>query len=228
MAMRLLLIEDEPKLARAIAKGLRQEAFAVDVAEDGPTGLAFATTEEYDLIILDRMLPGVEDGLDICKTLREKGYSTPVLVLTARDTVPDRVTGLNAGADDYLIKPFAFDELVARLHALLRRPVAVQDTVIEVADLSLNPQTHEVKRSGTPIELTQREFALLEYLMRNANRPVSKDQIMAHVWEYESDILPNTVEAFIVYLRNKVERPFKGQKLIHTVRGFGYRLASGE
>jgi len=223
--MRILIVEDEHKIANSIKKGLEQESYAVDVAYDGEDGLASALAEDYDVIILDRMLPGL-DGMAICRQLRQSKKHTPILMLTAKDQIRDRVEGLNAGADDYLIKPFSFEELLARIRALLRRPKETASTVLQVDDLSLNPATFEVTRSGKTIELSQKEFALLEYLMRNAGQVLSKDNIISHVWDFESDILPNTVEVYIGYLRNKIDRPFKSAKLLHTLRGFGYKLAS--
>lgn len=224
VAMRILVVEDEPKIARAIKKGLEQETFAVDVCMDGDEGLRFALDEPYDLIILDRMLPS-KDGVTVCKELRQAGKQTSVLFLTAKDKVGDRVDGLNAGADDYLIKPFAFEELLARVRTLLRRPTHLLSPVLTCDNLSLNTQTFEVTRDNKPIQLTQREFALLEYLLRHPNQIINKDTIIAHVWDYDADVLPNTVEVYIGYLRNKIDKPFKKQlPLIHTVRGFGYRL----
>lgn len=222
--MRILIIEDEHKIANAIRAGLEQETYAADVAYDSDDGLASARAEDYDLIILDRMLPGSQDGLEICKTLRSEGKHTPILMLTAKDKIGDRVEGLNAGADDYLVKPFAFEELLARIRALLRRPSASRGTVLTAADLSLDPAGFEVKRAGQAISLSAREFALLEYMMRNPNRVLTKDTIIAHVWDYDADVLPNTVEVYIGYLRHKIDQPFKGIELIKTVRGFGYKL----
>jgi DNA-binding response OmpR family regulator len=222
--MRLLVVEDEPKIARAIKKGLEQETFAVDICMDGDEGLRYALDEPYDAIILDRMLPGM-DGVMVCKELRAAGKQTPILLLTAKDKVSDRVDGLNAGADDYLIKPFAFEELLARVRTLLRRPTIVVSPVLECDNLSLNTQTFEVTRGGKDIQLTQREFALLEYLLRTNGAIVTKDKIIAHVWDYDADVLPNTVEVYMGYLRGKIDKPFKKfSPLIHTVRGFGYRL----
>jgi two-component system, OmpR family, response regulator len=224
-SMRILVVEDEPKIARAIKKGLEQETFAVDVCMDGDEGLRFALDEPYDAIILDRMLPSL-DGVSVCKELRAAGNHTPVLFLTAKDKVRDRVDGLNAGADDYLIKPFAFEELLARVRTLLRRPAQAISPVLTCGDLSLNTQTFMVSRAGNPIQLTQREFALLEYLLRQQGRIVTKDNLIAHVWDYDADILPNTVEVYMGYLRNKIDKPFKKPNLIQTVRGFGYKLGA--
>jgi DNA-binding response OmpR family regulator len=221
--MRILLIEDEHKIARALKKALEQESYAVDVAYDGDEGHAMATTEPYDAAIIDRMLPGEYNGLEIVKAMREAKIHTPVLLLTAMASVKDRTEGLDSGADDYLVKPFALEELLARVRALLRRPKEQQSTILTAGDLSLNTVTFEVKRGETPIQLTGKEFALLEYLMRNQDRPLPKELIISHVWDYDADILPNTVEVYIKYLRAKVDQPFK-TALIHTVRGFGYKL----
>lgn len=221
--MRMLVVEDEHKIAGAIKRGLEQESYAVDVAYDADTGLSMALGEEYDLIILDRMLPGLIEGVDIAKEVRANGIHTPILFLTAKDSTTDRVTGLNAGADDYLVKPFAFEELVARVRALLRRPHETVPNVLKLDDLEMNLASGIVKRGGKLVMLSAKEYALLEYLIRNQNMVLSKHQIINHVWDYDADILPNTVEVFIGYLRNKLERPFRGPKIIHTVRGFGYK-----
>jgi DNA-binding response OmpR family regulator len=220
--MRILIVEDEHKIANAVKQGLEQQSYAVDVAYDGDKGLEMATTEPYDLIILDRMLPGSVDGIGIVKSLRKQGIHIPVLLLTAKDRVLDRAAGLNAGADDYLVKPFAFVELIARVRALLRRPAQVNSPTLTYHDLSLNPESMAVERQGKLIELTTKEFALLEYLMRTSDRILTKDTIMQHVWNYDADILPNTVEVYIGYLRTKIDKPFGEPHLIHTKRGFGY------
>jgi DNA-binding response OmpR family regulator len=222
--MRILVVEDEHKIANAVKQGLEQQSYAVDVTYDGDSGLAMATTEDYDLIILDRMLPGSVDGIGILQHMREKGLHTPVLLLTAKDKVLDRAYGLNAGADDYLVKPFAFVELVARVRALLRRPRETNTPVLQYKDLVLDPENLTVERAGQSINLTQKEFALLEYLIRNPEKIITKETIMKHVWDYDADILPNTVEAYIGYLRNKIDKPYKNHPLIHTKRGFGYYL----
>lgn len=221
--MKLLLVEDEPKIARAVKLGLEQERSTVEVVHDGPTGLASALGDTYDAIILDRMLPGGMDGLEICEKLREKGVKTPILMLTAKGQIRDRVNGLNAGADDYLVKPFSFEELLARLRAITRRPQETNGTILEVGDLTLDTVSYDVRRAGKPISLSQTEYSLLEYLMRNKNRVLSKANIINHVWDFDADILPNTVEAYIGYLRTKIDKPFD-TALIHTVRGFGYRI----
>lgn len=221
--MRVLIIEDEHKIARALGKALEQESHAVDIAYDGDEGYAMATTEPYDIAIIDRMIPGEYDGLAIVKAMRDQKIHTPVLFLSALDSIQERTKGLDAGADDYLVKPFALEELLARVRALLRRPTEQQATVLTAGDLSLNTITYSVERAGKPIQLTSREFALLEYLMRNQGRPISKETIISHVWDYDANVLPNTVEVYVKYLRNKVDTPFDEQ-LIQTVRGFGYKL----
>ncbi len=220
--MRILTVEDDHKIAGAIKRGLMQENFAVDIEYDGESGLGAASTLPYDLIILDRMLPGM-DGVEICKKLREKQIHTPILMLTAKSNVSERVEGLNAGADDYLPKPFSFEELLARIRALLRRPKEAKNDTLQVDDLLLNTLSYSVERAGQPIQLSSKEFALLEYLMRNSGRVLSKENIMEHVWDFDADILPNNVEVYIGYLRNKIDKPFK-KSLIHTVRGFGYKI----
>ena len=223
--MRILVVEDEHKIANAIKKGLQQESFAVDVVYDADDGLASARADEYDLVILDRMLPGEMDGVGVCKELRAEGNHTPILMLTAKGAIRDRVVGLDAGADDYLVKPFAFEELLARVRALLRRPQDSLGLKLEVGDLSLDTTTYEVRRGDKVIDLSQREFSLLEYLMRNKGRTLSKEMIIQHVWSYDADVLFNTVEVYIGYLRNKIDRPFRGHaQLLKTVRGFGYKL----
>ena len=221
--MRVLVIEDEHKIANALRRALQQEKYAVDVSYDGDDGYAMATTEPYDAMIIDRMLPGEYDGLAIVRELRSLNIHTPVLLLTALGTVRDKTTGLDTGADDYLVKPFALEELLARVRALIRRPQDQQPSTLRAGNLSIDTTTFEVRRGGTPISLTQKEYALLEYLMRNQNRPLTKEMIISHVWDYDADILPNTVEVYIKYLRNKIDKkPFT--PLIHTVRGFGYKL----
>lgn len=223
--MRVLIIEDEHKIARAIKKALEQESYAVDISFDGDDGYAMATTEPYDVMIIDRMLPGEYNGLDIVKEVREQGIHTPILFLTALGRTEDKTTGLNSGADDYLVKPFAIEELLARVRALLRRPSEQHSPILTADNLSLNTIEHTVTHKGKDVRLTAKEFGLLEYLLRNKNRILTKDTIIAHVWDYDADILPNTVEVYIKYLRNKVDKPFK-TNLIQTVRGFGYKLSS--
>lgn len=222
--MRILIVEDEHKIARAIKEGLEEESYAADISFDGQEGLNAARYEEYDLIILDRMLPGGMDGTEICETLRKEGNHTPILMLTARDQIRDRVAGLNAGADDYLVKPFSFEELLARVKALLRRPHDSVGETLTAGELSMNTISHEVKRGDTAISLSSKEYALLEYMLRNKNKVLSKHNIITHVWDFDADILPNTVEVFIAYLRSKIDKPFTGPALIQTVRGFGYKI----
>ena len=219
----VLIIEDEHKIAGALKKALEQENYAVDVSYDGDDGYAMVTTEPYDIAIIDRMIPGEYDGIGVVKAMREAKIHIPVLLLTAMGNVRDRAKGLDSGADDYLVKPFAIEELLARVRALLRRPVEQQATVLTVGDLTLDTVKYSVKRAGNEINLTSKEFALLEYLMRNPERPISKEVIISHVWDYDADILPNTVEVYIKYLRMKIDAPYKSD-LIHTIRGFGYKL----
>jgi DNA-binding response OmpR family regulator len=221
--MRILVVEDEHKIARALKDGLEQESYAVDVAYDGESGLNTALNDDYDLIILDVMLPGLS-GLEVCKQIRDKSDHTPILMLTAKDQNRDIVQGLNTGADDYLAKPFSFEVLLARVRALLRRPSDSLGEVLRSADLSLNTTTKEVTRASKAIALSAKEYALLEYLLRNERKVLSKNNIITHVWDFDADILPNTVEVFIAYLRAKVDRPFDEPPLIQTVRGFGYKL----
>lgn len=220
--MRILVVEDEHKIANAMKKGLEQESFAVDVNYDGDDGLDSALTDEYDLVILDRMIPGEYDGIGVIQEMRKNKIHTPVIFVTAKDRIQDRVNGLDAGADDYLVKPFAFEELLARVRALLRRPQDSVGTVLEYEDLRVDLVNYKVTREDKNIDLTSKEFALLEYLLRNKERIVSKENIIAHVWDYDADILPNTVEVYMGYLRNKIDKPFNGPNLINTKRGFGY------
>lgn len=223
--MRILLIEDEPKISKAVKQGLELKGYAVDAVLDADSGYASASDDSYDLIVLDRMLPGSMDGIALCQRLRAEGIDTPVLMLTARGTIGDRVEGLNSGADDYLVKPFSFDELTARVRALLRRPKAQVGTELSVGDLTLNPTTYTVKRGQIPIKLSSKEFALLEYMMHHPGQVITKDMIINHVWDQTADILPNTIEVYIGYLRKKIDAPFpNSQPLLHTMRGFGYKL----
>ena len=214
--MKILIVEDEHKIANSIKKGFEQESWVCDVAYDGEDGYDLAITESYDVIVLDLMLPR-KDGLSIAKDLRHEGVHTPILMLTAKGEIDDKVVGLNSGADDYLVKPFAFEELIARVQALARRPEQIRNSKIEVRNLSLDSKTQEVIQNNKIIELSKKEYQLLEYLMKNKGKTLSKDDIISHVWNYESDILPNTVEVFVKYLRNKL-----GKDLIKTIRGFGY------
>ena len=224
--MKILIVEDEHKIANAMKQGFKQEHFVVELAYDGDSGLAAAKNDEYDIIILDRMLPGTMDGVEICKMIRASGVQTPIIILTAKGQIRDKVSGLNGGADDYMTKPFSFEELLARVRALLRRPQDNVGNVLQVEDLSLDTITYDVKRGKSSVKLSSTEFALLEYLMRNYGRVLSKTNIIDHVWDFDADVLPNTVEAYIGYLRNKIDRPFDGPALIHTVRGFGYKIGA--
>lgn len=224
--MRILIVEDEHKIGNSIKKGLEQESFAVDLAYDGNEGFDLASTEDYDLIILDLLLPGI-DGITICKKLREQKIHTPILMLTAKGRLEDKIKGLDSGADDYLVKPFAFEELLARIRALARRPKNSLNSVLIYNNLSLNTQSFQVKLGDTSIPLTKKEFSLLEYLLRHPETVLTKEQIISHVWNYDADILPNTVEVYIGYLRNKIDKPFKDKPaLIQTIRGFGYKIGA--
>lgn len=214
--MRVLIVEDEHRIANTIKEGLEQEHFAVDVAYDGEAGLDLASEDSYDLIVLDLLLPKV-DGVTFCKTLRSGGNHTPILVLTAKGQISDKVTTLDAGADDYLTKPFSFEELLARIRALTRRPQKMLNTLLKVGDMTLDSKLFEVKKAGKIINVTAKEFSLLEYLMRNAGKIITKDEIINHVWDYDSNILVNTVEVYVRNLRKKgIE--------IQTMRGFGYKI----
>ena len=222
--MRILVVEDEHKIANSIRKGLEQESYAVDVAYDGTSGYDLASTEDYDVIVLDLLLPGM-GGMEICKKLRAEKNHAPILILTAKGQLGDKVEGLNSGADDYLVKPFAFEELLARIRALFRRPKEAIAAILTCKDLSLNTITYEVKRKDKLIKLSSKEFSLLEYLMRHPKQIFTKEQIIGHVWNYDADVLLNTVEVYIGYLRNKIDRPFPEKPaLIQTVRGFGYKI----
>ena len=220
--MRILLIEDDVAIARSLKEGLEDEAYAVDVAHDGDEGYRTATADDYDAIILDIMLPSM-NGYEVCQALRQDGKRTPILMLTARDAEHDIVKGLDTGADDYLAKPFSFEVLLARLRAILRRPNEKLGEILRVGDLTLDPSLKKVMRASQEISLTTKEYGVLEYLMRNTGKVLSKEQIIAHVWDFDADVLPNNVELFIMFLRRKVDKPF-GKKLIHTVPGFGYKL----
>jgi DNA-binding response OmpR family regulator len=223
--MKVLVVEDEHKIANSIKRGLEQEHFAVDVAYDGESGYDLASSEQYDVIILDLMLPKMS-GIQVCTDLRKEGIHTPVLMLTAKGQIDEKVQGLNIGADDYMVKPFAFSELIARIKALARRPQKALSTVLTCDNLVLDTISYEVTRNGTPIQLSKKEFALLAYLLGHINQILTKEQIIQNVWNYESDILPNTVEVYIGYLRQKVDKPFpKSHQLIQTHRGFGYKIA---
>lgn len=220
--MRVLLIEDDTAIARSLKEGLEDEAYVVDVANDGSEGYRTAVADDYDVIILDIMLPGM-NGYEVCRALRNDGNKTPILMLTARDTERDIVEGLDTGADDYLAKPFSFDVLLARIRALLRRPNEKLEEILQVGDLKLDPSSKKVTRASQEINLTAKEYGVLEYLMRNKGKVLSKEQIISHVWDFDADVLPNNVELFIMFLRRKIDKPFES-KLIHTVLGFGYKL----
>ena len=222
--MRLLVVEDEPNISGFLNQGLGEAGYAVDVAHDGEDGLAYANVSEYDAIVLDIMLPK-KDGLTLLRELRDLGNYTPVLMLTARDALEDRVHGLDVGADDYLVKPFAFPELLARLRALLRRPPLQSDTTLAIGSLELDLARREVTRDGLPIDLSPREFSLLEYLMRHPNQVLTRTQIAEHIWSFDYFGGSNVVDVYIGYLRRKIGS-VDGKQLIHTVRGVGYRMIS--
>ena len=222
--MKILVIEDEDRIARAIKRGFEQEGWVVETVHRGDDGYELALESEYDVIVLDRMLPGME-GVAVAQALREKDVGTPILMLTAKTMISDRVDGLNNGADDYLPKPFAFEELVARVRALSRRPKKQQKNALSCGDITIDTLIYSVSRNGQEIVLSRREFMLLEYLVRNKGGVVSKDQIIDAVWDFDADVLPNTVEAHIKHLRTKLEDPFPTlPKRIITVRGFGYKI----
>lgn len=220
--MRILVVEDEPKVASFIRRALEEESYAVDVCGDGPSGSDWAQTVNYDLIILDLMLPGIP-GVEVLKRIRGAGIKTPVLILTARSEVDQRVKGLDAGADDYLTKPFAIEELLARVRALLRRAGGAPTGILQVDDLILNPVTREVTRGGQRVELTTKEYALLEYLMRNAGRVLTRSMITEHVWDLDFDTFTNVIDVYISYLRNKIDKG-REKSFIQTVRGSGYMM----
>ena len=224
--MRILLVEDERRIADFIRKGLSECGYAVDVASDGEEALDWPEVAEFDIIILDVMLP-VRDGIEVCRELRRRRVQTPILMLTARDAVEDRVRGLDSGADDYLVKPFAFAELLARLRALARREPSVSGTRLQAGDLTLDTATREVSRQDQSIALTSKEYALLEYLMRHPNQVLTRTMIAEHVWNYDFDNATNVIDVHIRNLRRKIDDPFP-RKLIHTVRGAGYRLSDRE
>ena len=218
--MRALVVEDQPKLASLIQRGLSEEGYAVDVAPDGPQALVRATATEYDVIVLDVMLPGL-DGFEVCRQLRARTVQSPVLMLTARDGVEDRIAGLDLGADDYLTKPFAFDELVARLRALTRRGALERTPVLEVGALRLDPRTKQVWRGDEEVELSAKEFALLETFMRHPGQVLSRFELLEHAWDFGYENRSNVVDVYVRYLRQKL-----GASTIETVRGAGYRLPS--
>lgn len=218
--MRILVVEDEKKVASFIKKGLEEENYAVDIAYDGEEGLVLADINEYDLILLDIMLPKL-DGIEVLRRIRGNGSGVPILMLTAKDAVEDIVSGLDSGSDDYLTKPFSFAELLARVRALLRRKTKEKTDLLTIDDLILSTSTHRVKRGGREIELTAKEYALLEYFMRNPNRILTRTLITEHVWDYHFDPSTNVVDVYVNYLRKKIDQGFE-KKLIHTIRGSGY------
>ena len=220
--MRILVVEDEPKMADLLKRGLEREGYAVDIARDGAEALWAAGEYSYDTIVLDAMIPP-PDGFEVCHRLRQRGQWAPVIMLTARDAVDDRVAGLDAGADDYLVKPFSFIELLARVRSVIRRGPAERPTVLEVDGLTLDPATQHVQRNGQAIELSAKEFSLLEYFMRHPGEVLTRTQILEHVWDFAYDGTSNVVDVYVRYLRAKIDRPF-GHGTIETVRGAGYRL----
>ncbi len=220
--MRILLVEDEKRMADFVTKGLKEECYVIDIAHNGEDALFLVDINPYDLIILDLMLPDT-NGLAICKHIRNKKMDTPILIITAKDSVRDKVKGLDFGADDYLTKPFSFDEFLARVRALLRRKRADKMSILRVADLELNQLTHKVKRDGKEIDLTSKEYALLEYFIMNANEVITRTMISEHVWNEEFDSLSNIIDVFVNHLRNKIDKDFD-KPLIHTIHGTGYIL----
>jgi DNA-binding response OmpR family regulator len=216
--MKILVIEDEHLIAQSLKKGLEQEKYTVDIAYTGTDGYDLASSEEYNLILLDLMLPGI-DGLTICKKLRQNNIHTPILMLTAKSQTEDKIFGLNCGADDYLAKPFSFEELLARVRALIRRPQAISNSLLIVNNLSLDSINFKVLLNNKEIKLSSREFSLLEFLMRNVGVTLTKEKIISRLWDYNSEVLPNTVEVYVRSLRQKI-----GKNFIETLRGFGYRL----
>jgi DNA-binding response OmpR family regulator len=220
--MRVLVVEDEQKINRSVCQALREEAYAVDSAHDGDQGEELALINEYDLIILDLMLPK-KSGIALCRGLRERGIGTPILMLTAKDSLEDRVIGLDSGADDYLVKPFFMDELLARARALLRRDTTVKSTRLQLADLVVDTSSHRVTRAGAPIDLTSKEYAMLEYFIRNPDQVLTRTMISEHVWDEEFDSLSNIIDVYIRRLRKKIDEGFQ-PRLLHTIRGSGYLL----
>jgi two-component system, OmpR family, response regulator len=223
--MRVLVVEDEPKMAGLIRRGLAEEGYSVDIAANGDDAIWMAQATEYDAIVLDVLLPG-RNGFEVCRELRRSGMWSPVLMLTARDSVDDRVAGLDAGADDYLTKPFSFAELLARLRALARRPPLARPTVLEVGDLRLDPSTHQAWRGDSELRLSTKEFRMLEVFMRRPGQVLSRLSLLEHCWDYGYENRSNVVDVYVRYLREKVDRPF-GRDSIETVRGAGYRLRDG-
>lgn len=221
--MRILVVEDEIKVANFIKKGLEEEHYAVDTALDGESGLYLSEVNDYDVIVLDLMIPKI-DGLEVLRKIRGNKNNVPILVLTAKDTTEDIVKGLDSGCDDYLTKPFEFQVFLARVRALLRRERAESEPVLKLADLALSPVTHKVTRGGKEIELTSKEYALLEYFMRNPNRVLTRTMISEHVWDYHFDSMTNVIDVYVNYLRKKIDKGFE-PRLIHTIRGVGYILS---
>lgn len=221
--MRILVIEDEIKVANFIKKGLEEEHYAVDIAYDGETGLYLSEVNDYDLIVLDLMIPKI-NGMEVLKRIRENKNPVPILIVTAKDTADDIVKGLDSGCDDYLTKPFEFKVFLARVRALLRRERVEAEPLLKLADLTLSPVTHRVVRSGKEIELTSKEYALLEYFMRNPNKVLTRTMISEHVWDYHFDSMTNVIDVYVNYLRKKIDKDFE-PKLIHTIRGVGYILS---
>jgi len=221
--MQVLIVEDEAKLAEILKKGLLEQHYSADIARDGEEALYKFSVNEYDLILLDLMIPHV-DGITVCKTIRQTNKHIPILILTARDDTEDKIKGLDAGADDYVVKPFSFAELSARIRALLRRGNKADPVILQVADITLDPASKKVTRNNKPIILTAREYALLEYFMRNPNKILSKTQLLEHVWDYNYEGLSNVVEAYVKYLRSKLRINNLSKDPIQTVRGLGYRM----
>jgi DNA-binding response OmpR family regulator len=221
--MKVLIVEDEHRIASALKKGLEQERFLVDIEYDGEAGLDMAMSEEYDAIVLDLMLPKM-DGVTVCKKIRAEGIHTPIIMLTAKGQISEKVEGLDSGADDYLVKPFAFAELIARMRAVVRRPEAIADNAVKIGDIVLDNKNFSVTRSGSPVSLTRKEFTLLAYLIHNTGHVITKENIIRHVWDYDADVLDNTVEVYIRTLRRKLGPPDP----IATVRGFGYMIKAAK
>jgi DNA-binding response OmpR family regulator len=223
--MRILVIEDEDRIAKSIKSALERHNFAIDLISDSDDGLAAAVDPDYDLVILDRMLPGSMEGLDLCRAVRQAGITTPILMLTARGEIDDKIEGLQSGADDYLLKPFSMQELIVRVQVLLRRRPQSIGPVIKLDDLEVNIEQFSVSRGNIVINLSSREFKLLTYLLYNQGQTLSKDKIISHVWDGDSVIMPNTVEVYMGYLRKKIDKDFSNKRpLIHTIHGFGYRI----
>lgn len=221
--MQILIVEDEKKIANILKRGLTQERLSVDIAHDGEEALEKSEINSYDCIILDLMIPKI-DGITVCKKLRERNISTPILILTAKDTLQDKILGLDAGADDYITKPFSIEEISARIRALLRRSKKTTSVILTIADVTLDPATKIVTRNGKELTLTAREYALLEYFMRNPNTILSQTQILEHVWDYQYEGMSNIVETYVKYLRKKLKTYHQAKDLIHTLRGLGYKM----